>query len=152
MGTYSFLDVKAVISGPGGSFSIGSDAGAAEEGITAEYNEDKNTMTAGAGGDVMHSLHAANLGTITIRLLKTSPVNAQLSALYNLQTQNGALHGQNVITVRDVSRGDVITGKQAAFKKHTGLTYAKDGNMNEWAFDVGNLNMLLGAGRPDVNV
>lgn len=32
-------------------------------------------MTVGADGEVMHSLHAGKSGTITVTLLKTSPVN-----------------------------------------------------------------------------
>jgi hypothetical protein len=61
MGVYSFLDVSATISGPGGTFSIGSDAGVAEEGITTAYTGEKNTMTIGADGAGMHSLHAGSL-------------------------------------------------------------------------------------------
>jgi hypothetical protein len=34
--------------------------------------EAKNTMTVGADGEVMHSLHAGKSGTITVTLLKTS--------------------------------------------------------------------------------
>jgi hypothetical protein len=41
--------------------------------------EAKNTMTVGADGEVMHSLHAGKSGTITVTLLKTSPVNKKLS-------------------------------------------------------------------------
>ncbi len=35
----------------------------------------KNTMTIGADGEVMHSLHADKSGTVTVNLLKTSPTN-----------------------------------------------------------------------------
>lgn len=59
MGAYSFADVTASIDGPGGNFAL--TGGAAEEGIKVEMAEDKNTMTAGADGEVMHSLHVANL-------------------------------------------------------------------------------------------
>lgn len=146
MTTYSFLNVQASIVGPGGAFSIGSDAGAAEEGISTSFVEDKNTMTTGAGGDVMHSLHAGKAGQITVRLLKTSPVNQKLSALYNLQTNGGgSLHGLNLITVRDTARGDVVIGREAAFKKHPDLSFAKVGNTVEWVFDVGKLDEMLGA-------
>lgn len=151
MGTYSFLDVQISISGPGGAFSLGSDAGAAEEGITVEASEDKNSMTIGAGGEVMHSLHAGKPGTVTLRYLKTSPVNAQLDALYNFQTAGAGNHGQNTITINDVTRGDSISAKKAAFAKRPSVTYAKDGGTNEWAFHVGILDEQLGAGLPDVN-
>jgi hypothetical protein len=59
--------------------------------------EAKNTMTIGADGEVMHSLHAGKSGTITVTLLKTSPVNKKLSLMYNAQSQSSALWGNNVI-------------------------------------------------------
>jgi structural protein KPP10_ORF10 len=152
MGVYSFLDVQASISGPGGTFSLGSDAGAAEEGITTAFVGEKNTMTKGAGGDGMHSLHASNAGKITLRYLKTSPVNSQLSAMYNFQKSSSGNWGQNVIKVSNVVRGDVVDGQQCAFTKHPDLTYAVEGGTIEWEFDVIQLDELIGAGVPDVNI
>lgn len=148
MATYSFLNCQAGISGPGGSFSIGSDAGVADEGITIDPAGDKNTMTIGAGGDAMHSLHADKSGSITVRLLKTSKVNQQLMALYNLQTTNSALHGQNIITVSDPVRGDFTAGQQCAFKRRPANSYAKEAGMIEWVFDVGIIDVQLGSGAP----
>lgn len=146
MATYSFLSVQATISGPGGNLQIGNGAAAAEEGITFAYADDKNSLTIGAGGEAMHSLHAGKSGTGTIRLLKTAPVNAALMQMYNLQTASPALHGLNTLTVRDTARGDVAVGRQAAFKKAPDLTWAKDGNVVEWVFDIGFLDELLGTG------
>lgn len=146
--TYSFLDVAAVLSGPGGSFSVGSDAGVAEEGITIEMVDDKNTMTIGAAGDAMHNLHAGKAGKVTIRLLKTSAVNRQLSQLYALQTSSSALHGQNVLTLQDTARGDFGSCRQGAFKKFPSNTYSKVGPMLEWEFDFGQVDQQLGSGAP----
>lgn len=135
MGAYSFLDVKATIVGPGGSFSIGAGSGNAEEGITTAYAEDKNTVTTGADGTIMHSLHATKTGVVTVRLLKTSPTNAKLNQMYNLQTTTAAAHGLNTIVIQNPVNGDVITCTQCAFKKHPDQVQAKDGNINEWTFD-----------------
>lgn len=146
MGVYSFLSVQASISGPGGNLPLGNGAGAAEEGITFAMNEDKNTMTLGASGEGMHSLHAAKGGTVTVRLLKTSPFNAALMEMYNLQTSNPALHGRNTFSLRDTFRGDVSTAQECAFKKAPDLTYAKDGNTVEWLFDAVRIDEKLGAG------
>jgi hypothetical protein len=144
MPTYSFKDVVATISGPGGSFNLGDESGAAEEGITVNRPDDVNTMMMGADGSVMHSLHAGKPGLITARLLKTSPVNAQLAQMYALQTASSSLHGQNVITIRNAATGDVITAQQCAFKRFPDITYAKDGNANEWTWDSGRVDGLLG--------
>lgn len=135
MGAYSFLDVQATIVGPGGSFGLGSGAGAAEEGITTAMAEDKNTVTTGADGTIMHSLHGGKTGTVTVRLLKTSPTNAKLNQMYNLQTISAAAHGLNTIVIQNPVNGDVITCTQCAFKKHPDQVQAKVGNTNEWVFD-----------------
>lgn len=148
MASYSFLNVQATIAGPGGSFQLGNGAGAAEEGITVSMTEDKDTMTPGADGSVMHSLHAAKTGRVTVRLLKTSPVNQQLSLMYSLQTASSGLHGSNVIVISDTERGDVIACRQVAFAKLPDLTFAKDGGFNEWSFNAGEIDMGLGSGSP----
>lgn len=146
--TYSFTDVHASISGPFGSFSLGSGVGNAEEGISIDMVEDKNTMTIGADGSGMHSLHANKSAKITIRLLKTSPANKQLNQLYVQQSQSAAFWGQNLITVSDIARGDQITLRDAAFTKHAPTNYAKDGGISEWVFDAITRDDLLGQGSP----
>lgn len=151
MGTYSFLSVQATISGPGGTFPIGSGAGAAEEGITSSMAEDKDTLTIGASGESMHSLHGGNAGRVTVRILKTSPVNALLSALYNFQRSNAGNWGQNTIVISDTVRGDIITASACAFTKHPDVTYAKEGGSIEWVFNAGTLIEILGVGVPNVN-
>jgi hypothetical protein len=151
--TYSFLDTQVAITGPGGSFNIGgSGAGNAEEGITIEMAEDKNTMAIGADGTPMHSLHAGQGGRITVRLLKNSPVNAQLSSLYATQSVSSALWGQNVITLKNATLGDSITGTFCAFKKFPNNPYAKEGGVMEWEFDVGQLVSSLGGGGNAANI
>lgn len=143
--TYSFLDVNASIVGPGGGFSLGQGAGVSEEGISTAASENINGMHIGAGGDGMHSLHADKSGKVTVRLLKTSPTNQLLSAMYAFQTASGSAHGQNTIVIVDKSRGDVITCSQCAFSKRPDITYAKDGGTVEWVFDSIRIEMTLGS-------
>lgn len=146
MSTYSFLDVNATIAGPGGFANLAAGAAAAEEGITIEAVEDKNVMTIGADGKGQHSLIASDAVTITIRLLKTSPVNGQLQLMYDLQSVSSALWGSNVFSITDIARGDITVIQSAAFKKRVTLTYAKEGGMNEWVFDGIQANSVLGFG------
>lgn len=146
MATYSFLDVHASITGPGGSFQLGSSSGVAEEGITISDTEDRSTMTIGADGSGMHSLHAGKSGQVAIRLLKTSPLNAQLEALFNAQAASSASWGQNTITINDIARGDVITCREVAFMKRPDIVYSKDGNTNEWTFAAIKIDRVLGGG------
>lgn len=142
--TYSFLDVLASIQGPGGFANLGSGAAAAEEGITIEAVEDKNVMTIGADGLGQHSLVASNAAKVTIRLLKTAPANNILMLMYNTQTASSSLHGQNVITISDSSRGDLTLLRQCAFNKKPTITYAKEGGTMEWGFDAVVSNTVLG--------
>lgn len=148
MPAYSFADVQVTIIGPGLVVSLGAGSGSAEEGISVEMTEDKNTMTIGADGSVMHSLHAGNGGTATVRLLKTSPSNAVLSTAYNFQRTSAANWGQNTIVISNLQTGDVITSQECAFSKMPNLTYAKEAGTNEWAFAAGSIIELLGTGAP----
>lgn len=150
MSTYSFLDCNAAISGPGGSINLASGAGAAEEGVTIVALEDKNIMQIGAGGEGQHSLVAGEASTVTVNLLKTSPINALLQQMYNYQTSSSVLHGKNTMVVTDFGRGDVITLSKVAFKKAPDITYAKEAGMNAWTFDAIYTNRVLGIGVPEL--
>lgn len=136
MSAYSFLNVNATITGPGAvGLNMGAGAAVAEEGISIEPVEDKNVMTIGADGKGQHSLIASDARKVTVRLLKTSPVNKALMLLYDLQSASSALWGQNVITVTDPARGDISIVQGCAFKKVPVINYAKEGGLIEWEFD-----------------
>jgi hypothetical protein len=150
MATYSFTDIVAAITGPGGTIPLGAGTGASEGGITITASSDKNTMMIGADGSGMNSLMADSSSEVTIRLLKTSPVNFLLQQLYNFQTASALTHGYNTITVTDIVRGDFIVMTSAAFKKRPDITYAKEGGDNEWVFDAIKTTQILGIGTPEI--
>ena len=143
---YSFLNVNAALAGPGGILNLAAGASVAEEGLTVDPVEDKNVMEIGADGRGQHNLIASDAVTITVRLLKTSPLNAALMLMYNLQSASSALWGSNVFTIVDSGRNDFTTIQSCAFKKKPTLTYAKEAGMNEWTFDGIKSNTVLGAG------
>lgn len=143
--SYSFLDVNAAISGPGGAFSIGSGSGNSEEGI-ATTNSVINTMVIGADGSGMHSLSANKSGQVIVKLLKTSPTNAQLMAMAQFQRASASTHGQNTITISNLASGDTVTCEGVAFHKIPDIKYAKDGDILEWAFDSIRISPSLGQG------
>ena len=155
MGVYSFLDTSVSIVGPGvnvnieggtpGSEQIGSSAGAAKEGVTVAFDDPKDTKVVGADGAIMHSLHASQAGKFTVRLLKTSPINAVLSQAYAAQRGSAANWGQNVIVLTNNVLGDVAEGAQMAFEKFPDNEYAEDGNTLTWVF-TGLVDELLGPG------
>lgn len=144
MTTYSFMDVTASLSGPTGEIDLGYGSASSEEGITQTMGGNKNTMTIGADGEVMHSLHADKSGTITVTLLKTSPVNKKLSLAYNAQSQSSATWGNNVIVIRNTASGDISTARSCAFQKQPDFSNAKEGGTVAWVFDCGKIDQVLG--------
>jgi hypothetical protein len=145
MPTYSFLDTNASLVGPGGAINLGQGAATAEEGITIEPAEDIGSMRIGADGSVMHSLHANKAGTVTVHLLKTSPVNQKLMQMYVMQTASSANHGLNTFNLYNANTQDTITANRCAFKRAPTLTYAKEGGLNDWVFNAGEIDRALGA-------
>lgn len=145
MGTYSFQAVSASLTGPTGVIpSLGYGAATADEGITIVMTEDKNTMTIGSDGEVMHSLHAGKSGTVTIRILQTSPVHALLLAMYNAQSVSPRLWGKNIIVVGNSTNAELQTCREVAFKKRADAAFKKDGDKYEWAFDAGKIDGIAG--------
>jgi hypothetical protein len=163
MGTYSFLNFQLSIVGPGlnavlgqgtpgaiGGAQIGSNSGAAKEGVSVAFDEDKIGVVTGADGSIMTSLHATQTGTITVRLLKTSPINAVLSQAYNFQRQSSGSTGQNVIRGVDKVRGDTVSGVQMGFVRFPDNEWGEEGNTLVWTFK-GIVRESLGVGVPDVS-
>lgn len=142
---YSFLNFLCAIAGPGGSINLGNGSGAAEEGITFSPSNEISTMMIGADGYGQHSLHADKSGKITVRILKTSPTNKVLMAMFNSQTSDSSVHGQNTISATDKQRGDSITAAGCAFSKVPDLTYGKEAGMLEWEFMAIAIDRNLGA-------
>lgn len=142
---YSFLDVAATLVGPGGFISLGSGSASAEEGITLAPTTDIGTMTIGADGEGVHSLHADKSGVITVRLLKNSPTNQLLSVMAAFQRTGAAVYGQNTLEVREKNRGDVWVCTQVAFKKIPDVNYAKEADVIAWEFNAIKMEMSLGS-------
>lgn len=140
---YSFMNIVAGLIGPGLAANLGDGASVAEEGIEVAYAGDINGMTIGADGEGMHALYADRSGTITVNLLKTSPMNRILSAAAAFQRSNPASHGQNTFTLVDKMRGDSITAQQVAFKKIPDLMFGKETRLVAWTFDSIKIEVTL---------
>jgi hypothetical protein len=140
--TYSFAAVNCSIVGPGGAFSL-SGEGNADEGITITRIDEKDILTVGADGTPCHTLVASKAGKVTVHLLKVSPTNAKLQALYDAQSQSAALWGKNTITLRN-DAGDIVACRSVAFSKVPDLGYGKEGANNAWEFNAGIVDSALG--------
>lgn len=144
MATYSFMDVTASLTGPTGVVDLGYGAAVAKEGITVALTNARNTMTVGADGEGMHSLKADKSGTVTVRVLQTSSVNAKLQALYNAQALSSSLWGNNVITIRNKANSETTVCRSCAFQKQGDITYSEEGQMREWIFDCVKIDTVTG--------
>lgn len=144
MTTYSFMDVTASLTGPTGVVDLGYGAAVAKEGITVALTNARNTMTVGADGEGMHSLKADKSGTVTVRVLQTSSVNAKLQALYNAQALSSSLWGNNVITIRNKANSETTVCRSCAFQKQGDITYSEEGQMREWIFDCVKIDTVTG--------
>jgi hypothetical protein len=149
LATYSFLDVNCAITDDAGSFNISPGGGIAEEGVTVALEGDKTSIVWGCDGTPMISLHAAQGGTVSIRLQKTSPTNALLSSLYKQTTNSSANCGNSTMTIRNPTRGDTIVCTSCAIKKLPDNVNAKEGGMLDWVFNAGIIDEILGDGNPN---
>lgn len=145
MKTYSFLDVNCGMVGPGLVIDLSAGAGIADEGISFSPNSDINTAVIGADGQGMNSLRADKSGTITVRVLKQSPLNEQLSTALAFQRTNSAAHGQNTITLFDRNKGDNVTAQNVAFQRAPNLEFGKDAQIVEWTFSAIIIDFALGS-------
>lgn len=144
--TYSFLENNFTITGPGGVVNLAAGAAVAEEGITIEAVDDKNKMDIGADGQGQHSLIASDAKKVTARFLKTSPINAALMLMFNLQSSASSLWGKNVITGTNSGLKDFASLQLCAFKKVPTLTYKTEAGFNEWEWDCIKGDIILGSG------
>lgn len=147
---YSFLDTLATLTGPTGSVNLGAGAGVAAEGITVAPSADTNTMTIGADGRGIHSLSADTSKIITVRLLKTSEVNAVLQRYYNSQRVSSLFHGRNVLVISNLVNGDVVTCRGVAFAREPDYAAGTEAGINEWVFHAIESSTVLGTGTPEI--
>lgn len=143
-GFYAFQNITCSIKGPGGFIDLAYGSGAAEEGLTFEPLMDKTVVEPGADGLISFSASAVTAHTITARFLKVGPASKTLQLMATLQQATPALNGTNILTLRDIARGDTILCEAVAFTKWTTLNYAKDAGTNEWTFVAARVQRFLG--------
>lgn len=147
MPTYSFRDVKTSISGPGGSVILGGSTqeqnGVAEEGISVERVEDRNSQLRGTSGEVINLLSASMAGVVRVRLLKTASSNGVLMEMFKIQRGDGSRWSKNIISIEDKVRGDKMVAAEAAFVGEPVLVWGKVGTIQEWVFQAGSIDETL---------
>lgn len=145
MKTYSFLDVNCVMVGPGLAIDMSQGAGLDSEGISVAYDAEISNKHIGADGSGFHSLKADKSGTITVRVLRSSPLNQKLSQALAFQRTSSAAHGQNTITIVDRNKGDNVTAQNVAFQRAPNLNFGSEASMVEWTFSAITIDFALGS-------
>ncbi len=123
--------MTASITGPGESFDPGYGSANAKDGITITRTQDRNNMIVGADGSAMHSRRADRSGHVTVRLLKTSNRNAMLRNMFNAQSIDASLWGQNLISISHKTFKDKAVCSFCAFLRDPDMAYAEDGDIVE---------------------
>ncbi len=142
---YSFLDCNDTISGPGGSFAL--KGGNAPEGITIIADNDMTETVTGADGHIMHSLmEQGHTVTVTVNLLKTSPVNSQLMQLLDSQRQSASTWGANTISLTDKHLNDDYTVAEAAFIRVADNTWGAAAGTTTWTLRGRMTSSTMGVG------
>jgi hypothetical protein len=127
-----------------------------DDSYDVKRKEDTVKTAMSADGKIMVvSLNPDFSGSITLKVLREAPCNAQLQAL--LDAQEAAARGVGTLmplTVRvsDVARRDLDVLSPAVIQKkpdHTGGLQAKE---NTWIFEGGELTSKIGPGIPVVPV
>lgn len=141
---YSFSEVTATLTGAAGVINLGAGSANTKEGISVTLTQARNAMTVGADGEYMHALRCDKSGTVTVRLLYTSPVNAQLQNMYEAQSLTPSAWGNNVIVIVNKGNTETTTCRGVAFQKQPDRTYNEDGQYLEWVFDCGKIDTVTG--------
>lgn len=146
LGTYSFADNYANLTGPGCSAQLAAATGAADEGVSVEFTEESNRVTTGADGAGFNTLVTISRARILARFLKTSPTNSILQQAYAYQRTSSLFWGQNIFVLTNPVLGDAVTAQGVAFTRLPRNSWGKEGPMLEWEFDAITCTMKIGSG------
>lgn len=137
------------VHGPGGALNlgrphayslVGGHKGVADEGISFERVDDRNTQLRGCTGETLNLRHAGLQGVVKIRLLKTSDVNGLMMQMFKAQFLNNMDWSRNIISLEDRVRGDKMVATECAFAGEAAQAWGKVGAMNEWTFHAGSID------------
>lgn len=121
------------------------DTGFAEdEFVSVTQNAQDFEMVVGVDGDVTRSKTNDHTGRVTLSLMQSSPLNAALSTLNNLdrKTPNGA--GIVPLLIKDRSGTSLYVASKAWIAKPPDAPFAKKASARQWLIDVADLERLDG--------
>jgi len=112
--------------------------------ITVKRNEELYTTKVGIDGSVARVRNANKTGVIEVKLLQTSKVNDELSALFVID--NFMDDGSPVlpILIKDGSGRTLCAAGQAWLKAVPEITFGKEIGERTWSFECADLKMYVG--------
>ncbi|MCL6442070.1 MAG: DUF3277 family protein [Alicyclobacillus sp.] len=137
--TYSFADVKLVISHPSVGRYVAEGAGLGS--ITVTMSTDRTAHDVAADGSIMVSKIAGNNGTIALQIQQTSGLNKWLLNLYNyLLTADTSEWAKIAVTVRSPSMGDMVNATGVSFQNRSELSLQAQGQQRTWNLMAANIS------------
>ena len=113
--------------------------------INAEYNEDLYALKVGADGEATRSRNNNNSGRVTLTLLATSPSNAALSSLFNLDLFTPGAVGTGPLLIKDRSGSTIVSAETAWIVKPPAMEFAREASEREWILETDNLLFFAGS-------
>ena len=112
--------------------------------IIARRSEDMSFMRVGGDGSVARARNANKTGEFEFRLLQTSNVNAQLSALFAIDNLGNDGVIDVPITIADLSGFSLCTATSAWLKSIPEGTFGKEISERVWIFSAADLIIFHG--------
>jgi hypothetical protein len=112
--------------------------------IELEREEDAVHTEVGADGKMVVSLNTNKSGTITVKCSQTSPNNAKLLAIADLQAGGPATFVPCSVGFQDPNRQDVAGGMAGVIVKLPKMVRGVNASQNDWKIKVEDLSMILG--------
>ena len=110
--------------------------------LVVAHDEQSVTKTIGATGEAARAVTNNRAGTITVSLMQTSHVNAQMSALNVADESTGS--AVVPFLAMDTGGADVHIAPHVWLNKSPDATYGRDVGRNTYVFDTGDLSSFLG--------
>lgn len=105
--------------------------------VTIARNEDRFTEKVGTDGEVTRAKNANRMGTLTITLHQSSPLNDYMSGL-------AAAGSVFPVTVIDNNGTSLHFGEQAWIKTEPEASFNKETGDMEWVISIADLDMFFG--------
>lgn len=112
--------------------------------VTIEQASADFETVVGTDGEVTRSKTNDRRATITVKLMQSSDSNAVLSALNNLDREEGNGAGVGPLLIRDKQGTSLYTAAKSWIKQPPNVSFDKTATSREWVFECADLKRLDG--------